>query len=95
MLYLFIFTTVLFCALFVGSFYISYKALLTVRKYEQFYNDTVEDIVMVSESIDKIINKRPLLVDDPDVHYMVKGLRIVQGILAQYGEIKTGPKVDQ
>ncbi len=88
MLYLFIFTTILFLALFIGAFYISYKSLLLNRKYEQFYNSSVEDILLVSESIDMIINKRPLLVDDPDVHNMVKGLRIVQGILSQYGEIK-------
>ena len=88
MLYLFIFTTVLFLALFVGAFYISYKSLLLNRKYEQFYNSSVEDILLVSESIDMIINRRPLLVDDPDVHNMVKGLRIVQGILSQYAELK-------
>jgi hypothetical protein len=88
MIYFFICTTILFLALFIGAFYISYKSLLLNRKYEQFYNGSVEDIILVSESIDMIINKRPLLVDDPDVHNMVKGLRIVQGILSQYGDIK-------
>lgn len=88
MLYFFILTTILFFALFIIFFYVSYKSLTLNRKYEQFYNSTVEDIIMVSNSIDTIINRRPLLVDDPDVHNMVKGLRIVQGILSEYGDLK-------
>lgn len=88
LVYVLIFTTFLFLALFVGAFYVSYKALALNRKYERFYNGTIEDIAIVSESIDLIINKRPLLVDDPDVHRMVKGLRIVQEILSEYGGIK-------
>lgn len=88
LVYVLIFTTLFFLALFVGTFYVSYKALALNRKYERFYNGTVEDIAIVSNSIDLIINKRPLLVDDPDVHRMVKGLRIVQEILNEYGDIK-------
>jgi hypothetical protein len=91
-IYILAFTTVFFFALFIFFCYISYKSLKLNRKYEQFYSSTIEDIVLVSESIDTIINKRPLLVEDPDVHYMVRGLRIVQGILNQYGDIRSGPK---
>lgn len=88
LIYVLIFTTLLFLALFVGAFYVSYKALALNRKYEHFYNGTIEDIALISNSIDIIINRRPLLVDDPDVLRMVKGLRIVQEILKEYGDVK-------
>lgn len=88
MIYVLIFTTLLFFALFVGTFYVSYKSLALNRKYEQFYNGTLEDVEIISNSIDLIINRRPLLADDPDVHRMIKGLKIAQEILKEYGDIK-------
>lgn len=56
--------------------------------YEDFYDSSVEEISIIMETINAIVDRRPLLVDDPDIQHLLKGLRLAQDVMRDYVTVK-------
>lgn len=81
---------VCFILLLLSSFsvFALYKSLKLNRAYEEFYNSSLEDLSNIAEAMNLIANKRPLLVEDPDVENLIKGVNLSRDIVAQYSDIR-------
>lgn len=76
-------------------FMASFKTLKIVKEYEQYYEDTVQDLSDIAEGIDLIVNRRPLLMEDHDVIHLIKGFRLAQGIFLEHANIKNRKKEEK
>lgn len=64
------------------------KAVDVALKYEEFYNSTLEDIGEVVDMLDKLVGKRQMLSDDPDVQNLLRIIAIAHDTLLGYINVK-------
>jgi hypothetical protein len=55
-----------------------------LRAYEEFYNNTLDDIESVINMLDTLMNRRQMLSDDPDVQNIYRVVVILYDILIGY-----------
>lgn len=65
-------------------FFISYRLSRIVSQYEIFFSETTEDIEIIIKSIEKILEGKVLLTDDPDVQNLMNGIKIAYHTLSSY-----------
>jgi len=83
MILLIILSVVLFI-LFSGAFYLALRAGRQLREYEYFFGDTVEDLHHAAAIFDELVNKRELLVNDPDIQKLKQVFAVSLDILVGY-----------
>jgi predicted PurR-regulated permease PerM len=62
----------------------SVKISRQVQAYEEFYNNSLEDIQSVVHMLDTLMNRRQMVSDDPDVQNIYRVVVILHDILVGY-----------
>ena len=55
-----------------------------VQIYEQFYEDTLEDVESIVDMLDALMNRRQLISDDPDIQNVYRVVVILHDTLVGY-----------
>lgn len=59
-----------------------------IEAWENFFNDTLEDVQSIVEMLDKLMKHRQMIADDPDVQNLYKIMVILKDILIGYTNAK-------
>lgn len=62
----------------------SLKVSRQAQAYEEFYNNSLEDVQSVIKMLDDLMNRRQLVSDDPDVQNVFRVVVILHDILVGY-----------
>jgi chromosome segregation ATPase len=65
-----------------------------IEAWENFFNDTLEDVQSIVEMLDKLMNHRQMISDDPDVQNLYKVIVILRDILTGYIDAKNEKQKD-
>jgi hypothetical protein len=91
MLILVFILTVLLVASGVGMYYVV-KAAIEISQqnqaWENFYDDSLEDIGSVVQMLDELMNRRQMISDDPDIQNVYRVVVILHDILVGYIDAK-------
>jgi hypothetical protein len=64
--------------------YILRRSLLLNRAYEVFFASTREDLYDIVSGINAVLEKKPLLTEDQDVRYLLRGIKLATEVLNTY-----------
>ena len=65
-----------------------------ITAWEQFFNDTLEDMSSVLNMAEELMKRRQLVSDDPDVQNFVRIVAIAHDVVKNYIDSKSGNTTD-